>query len=501
MTGASPSTSTSDGPGPYPESGRTAEPEPIVEAIERVEQVDEDTYGPDNPGSIASHYLPALDLPGFDGLQYDDCGDERAHICEDCGNVVGIGRTCKEWDCERCWKAAVLRAADGRQRDNAGIVARLEALRKEQYATTPENVNPKFHHFVISVPDLWAPAADDPVERSIEVIKDWLDELGVQGFLFAHPWRGEEEVNPHAEEPEPEPVPSYQGAIFDDEPAFKPGVATDQSADDRDQWKQRLSADREWQGDVRDELRLSWHFHVIGVGDFVKGDGLTDVVEDQTGWVMHRITREDSSVSIYDLDAAARAVMYCLSHTAIYDTPAGTRRALYRHHGRDLDGIDVYDKTDRAAMIACRKAAPKVLGMQARDLLCDVAYPSVEDVDGQAPDGVSATDAASATAQAAASSDGPPVDALPETHAGELPTSADVGVGELPDDGNDGGSGRSTLYVDGKRIEYEPCNGALLDVALAGDLVDDADWLAAAMYADDAVEAFEAFVEDADWYG
>lgn len=398
-------------------SGKTARPEAVIDAIQSARQSD-----------VKKHYLPATGLPGF-GSERPDCGDKLEHACRDCGHVVEFGSTCYKSRCPRCGSSWVLRTASNvSDPEKSGIVARLEATRRIRNAdpSVPESVNMKFHHLVFSPPEYWNVAAGDALKRTRKVIEDIMDEMGIQGFIFYHPYRGAgEEEN------------------------------------DLDDWKEWLFSGNDW-GDVRPELELSPHFHVIGVADYVKGDGLVGDVNEETGWVIKRIADPDTGVSMFDLEAAAAGTTYCLSHTGV-DTDGEQNMARFWGHGEAIPNAgDVHDDVERQADHAVREAAPRTLGIRPPKLQCGATVEHVPDDDGPA--------------------------------AADLLSSVDGGDG----DGEHGaGDGDDEVGASNSSTEVETCNGALLsmhdihDLVKAGRLFADENWRNTADNADTLRERYE----------
>ena len=78
--------------------------------------------------------LSELPLLGFDGVKYDDCGEDiTAFACSDSGHPVYIGRTCGSPTCERCWASAVKRKTV-RVSGKAGTTTKLLANNLSQSA-------------------------------------------------------------------------------------------------------------------------------------------------------------------------------------------------------------------------------------------------------------------------------------------------------------------------------------------------------------------------------
>lgn len=270
--------------------------------------------------------LPALVLPGH-GEEYDDCGNMEPYICTGCGEWVGVGRTCYRPRCPRCAPAWAARAAT-----RAG--AKIEATRAYFYAARGQS--PKFHHLVLSPPEEFAVARDDPLGAGFEIVKELTDDLAVDGGLIAyHPYRGRGE-------------------------------------DDRGFWKDVLFSGSEWR-ETWQEVEYSPHFHLIVVGDFVPGGQLTSKLHDRTGWTFKRITKggdeSESNVSLYDEFDLARALTYTLSHTGLYETDTGQNKAAFRYFGKthNLAAEDHHtDKIDAAV----RSVAPNTLGLSLSSTTC-----------------------------------------------------------------------------------------------------------------------------------
>jgi hypothetical protein len=181
--------------------------------------------------------------------------------------------------------------------------------------------------------DDWFLEAADPLERTKEVLKECMDAMNLEGVIFYHPWSGDNE---------------------------------DLEGDDRGEWKHRIGQGREWGDDVRRELKPRGHFHVVGCSPFVPGEGVTERVHEETGWVIKRVTdRGGEGRSLADLDAVARAVTYCFSHTGI-DTSGKVNRASYWKHGSTYHSGSVPEDVAAAADAAVRRASPATLGVSGR---------------------------------------------------------------------------------------------------------------------------------------
>lgn len=268
--------------------------------------------------------LPGLDLPGF-GERRDDCGVEIPHFCTDCGHRIDVGRTCSQNRCPRCAPAWVTKRAPN-------MVARIHEAAKMKSAALPENTPVFKHHVVVSPPDDLFIDADNPLEEAFSTIRSLMHTFDMEGAVFYHGYRGSDDLE-----------------------------------DDRGEWKKRLFNDREW-GEVRQELEVRPHFHLVGCTPWVPGGDVVDKFHQETGWVLHRVTeRNGSPVSLGDMSAVARAVTYCLSHTSI-DTTGEANRAMYRKYGSAYHNADCRSIDD--AKEAVNHVAPDTLGVPSMEVEC-----------------------------------------------------------------------------------------------------------------------------------
>lgn len=338
-----------------PHDKTTAMPSPIVDKIRKYGDPATDAEGVPESGAWADHTLPEMDLPGFGGERYDDCGDDLPHACASCGSTVGVGRTCATSTCSRC-------AATWCRERATDWAARLMQLKGLRYAVTGDDQF--YHHLTLSPPDMWAVGDDEDARQGgREIARRVMSELGLEGVCLYHPYRGDDEDAPDEQR---HPDELYNRDRDEDD-------ARDQD-DDRGAWKQRLFEGRDWEGDVRDELKFDPHYHIVGVGGFVRGGQLTRAVEDATGWVIHRITPPDPSAtySIRDDDALARVLAYCYSHAGLRETDAGNHRVESLHTGDFLTSasFEVSDETRADAEARVRSEAWRVLGIPSASMSC-----------------------------------------------------------------------------------------------------------------------------------
>ena len=374
--------------------------------------------------------LPMMEIPGF-GDEYDDCGKPMPMACSGCGHTATVGRTCRRSTCPRCGAAWV--------RDRAvNIAARLGATRAVRDSNRDDHQ--RYHHLAWMAPEDWRLESDDVLERTLHTIRDMMDALDIEGYVFYHPW---------------------SGSGYDDE-----------QGDDRGKWKDRLFNDREWRGDVRDELKFRPHFHLIAVGHKVPGQDFTKLIYEKTGWILTRITKgEDNAVSIYDDEDLAKTVTYCLSHSAIDRISAtdGSAQKTYRRYGRIVNSSDI--EIDDAARDhhdqLVRRAATTTLGIPLQDQFC-----FAETVGNTGQERYDA------------------MRSIMATHAADAAAPAPSGSGsgdDLPDDPAPVATGPDQEASD----EPTECEGRMLHLCDARRLLDDDDWLEQADHSDELIETLD----------
>lgn len=337
------------------EPGATDEDRAMADAV--IDRIQRPRQSPLEDRGDPGGWLPKLDLPGF-GDRGDDCGEEIPHFCDHCGHTFTVGRTCARSVCPRCAPEWVMKRAGSSKENSGGTkddvetteqpghVALLDAAaRMKSSASGGESI--KWHHVVFSPPmNDWFLEAQDPLQRTFEVIREVLDLWGAEGYVYYHPWAGDNE--------------NHDG-------------------DDRDRWKNRLfNEQREWEGDVRDELIPRGHFHVVAAADWIPGGDVTRLVNEATGWVIKRITKRDGSgYSIDGLDDLAATVTYCLSHTGI-DTSGESNRAAYRRYGSTFRAVQHCPKLEEADDWV-RTVAPRTLGVAPKSVKCQEEVPEGEE--------------------------------------------------------------------------------------------------------------------------
>ena len=259
-------------------------------------------------------------LPSM-GDEYDSCGDDRPHFCSECGEIHTAGQSCGRALCPRDYaKWAVQRSKK--------VCAKMEETREQVAMRRGES--PKFHHVVLSMKGIQF-ARDDPTDAIFELAKMILtDGLKVDGgYLIYHPYRGSD-------------------------------------GGDEGEWKRRIGRDTEW-NDVQDELDHEEHIHALVVADTV--DYYTcEAIYEQTGVSVHRITKEDSNVSLYNLSDLARATTYSLSHANLEVSEDGSRVSS-RYFG-DVAQTSAGFQTEARADARVREIAGTTLGVSFSDLSC-----------------------------------------------------------------------------------------------------------------------------------
>jgi len=335
-----------------PAMGTTLSPETnpcdadaVIEAINRPQQYQPDVRkvvetpsGDFEEKLVPDHEwrrLPKMDLPGFGELG-ETCGEEVTQFCECCADHWSVGETCRRSTCPRCAQTWVRESA-------TQIAAKLKATWAKMYRQ--ESEHPYFQHLVIDIPDDWELGGDPETVywRTLDTVKEIMDGFGIAGIPIYHPFRGDDETH-----------------------------------DDRGEWANRLFSERDWK-DVSDELDFDPHFHVIGIAPYVD-IGASERIHEATGWLIHRITQEDSHISIgsdYDM---AGVVAYCLSHAGIYTDSNGDKSAAAHtriaerpwRKGGWLDGQipTIQERTREQMDRVVRSVAPRVLGIEFSSVAC-----------------------------------------------------------------------------------------------------------------------------------
>lgn len=411
----------------------------VLEAIRSPEKVPQPEDGVAVRADGSTGELPMMEIPGF-GEAYDEdaeggaCGDQLPVSCSGCGATTTIGRTCRRSTCPRCGAAWV--------RDRAtDLCAELGAVR----AVRDHNreAHQRYHHWVAVAPEDWRLEDDDVLDRTRKVVRDIVYAFDHDAIVLYHPW---------------------SGSGYDEE-----------EGDDRGAWGDRLFNERDWAGDVREELEFRPHFHVISVGNTVPGGDLTRELYNETGWIFSRITKsEDSKVSLYDDEDLAAAVTYCLSHAAIDVNGGddGSAQRTYRRFGTVINDPDVSPDEDAKLLHDenVREAATRTLGISMREQFC---YADVLEGGGD-----------------------PAQSIRDQIRARAAP---DPVPGASADDDLDHGT-NDVLEVEAAESagELQECEGRLIHLADAQDLLEDDEWVEQAEHVDQLREAVDEWSDRMD---
>jgi len=396
-----------------------ADPSAVIDTFRQLDAGKSDRYDDE---------LPELPLPGT-GPRRDTCGDEMPRFCGDCGKVSFVGQTCNRSRCPRCWKAWDRRRA-------TTVTSKLEALRRYRERSGEGWQGWKFHHLVLSPPPGYAMDRDDPLQSTFDVLKEVLDEIGVDtGYLFYHPYRGPEDddrgfwknVLPSGEEIVAD-NPLQEAAVED--PAE---LGTAELVDAYD-------------------LQASPHFHAVVLSKYVDTEHVVGAVEEATGWTIHRITKgEDSDVSLYNDYDLARSVSYCLSHTGL-----GEDRVAYRPFG-EVANFAAKDRIQREMDACVRSVAVNTLGLPYDSQACVVEREKVQMKEIERP-------------------------------AEKVNLGAAHGSGGEPE----------TVVEEVEETVEEKCDGRLLEIKAAPSRLDDREWMETAAYAHQLQETWREWREKVD---
>jgi hypothetical protein len=414
--------------------------EEIVTEIKRPRQGDFRERGPDG-------WMDPHALPGF-GDPYDDCTEPIPHFCVSCGDTFSKGRRCKRSVCPEC---APLWVVDRAESD----LAHLRAVAKVMGAKMGKSV--KMHHVIFSPPQAndetdhgWYLAADDPLQRTREVVSNILSVMNAEGIVYYHGWSGEQ-------------------------------------GDDIGEWKQRLFSGRDWE-DVRGELKPRPHFHAVVASPFIAGGEITKRVTEETGWVIERIADEDGK-SLETLTDAARAITYCLSHSSIRleYCANGDNKVAKQAYGRiwHSDRLTVYDNIKRQAEREVRSVAPRTLGISPSRMRCETDVPvnawrdDTVEVGDAYNDDVSDSDSDHAEDDSCESEDTESEDSEPD----------DCESDECESEDRDDGSPTEVQTV--------TCKGVIRPLADAGHYLDDEDWVQTTLHSDELRREYEDFQAEA----
>lgn len=292
----------------------------------------------DSTKSTLDTRLPRLNLPGQDGLNRDDCGENKpAFACldaaddgdEGCGKPVYVGRTCANPTCSRCWAAAV--------KDKVlRLAGNLDAYARILHKRTGEAIHQ--NHVVASLPGILVDS-EMPLDRIYEILKTILKhKWGIKGFAaIYHPYRIKKEYR--------EDQYSHGGADGE-------GDMT---------WKDVLNSDNPMQ-----YLKFEPHFHLFFPGTEAQFKySVVPGVFEESGWVFHRIEKSDTekAKSVEDLNDLVLQITYCLSHAGVNDWHADRDEFTTRMKGELATDVEYVPQQikDQALAAFCDDDCAKLL--------------------------------------------------------------------------------------------------------------------------------------------
>jgi len=251
-------------------------------------------------------------------------------------------------------------------------------------------------------------------------------------------------------------------------------------------WKQRVFSGRTFD-DVRGELELSPHFHCPVISPHVPGGQITARINDETGWIVKRITQQSGNKSLDSMRSVARAISYNLSHVPI-DTSGRHDQAQFWSYGslyRDVVTEDsIYDwKLDEAER-AVRSVAPTTLGIPAREIRCETR------VD------VASTDSISLLKETPVSPDDLDAGTDDLLESGDGTSGTDDNT-ESPTDDDDADDADDTDTGGVK----EKCKGSIIPIAEADQLLNDDEWVERCPRSDKVERAYRKWIESGEWTG
>jgi len=251
-------------------------------------------------------------------------------------------------------------------------------------------------------------------------------------------------------------------------------------------WKDILNSENPYQ-----YFKFQPHFRLFFAARRYAFDySVINGVERETGWVFHRIEKDDSSVSVYDLEDLTHQLCYCYFHAGVHERDA--RDELTSRMKGDLHNIDVPDGVEEQATAAFCDAAPKLLGVRFNNMQessceakqcdcegechCEDDHPLHELYD-QWDDDTNRLDGSAGSSSAAPSFDDP----NPPSQSADQDSSNDSSTSSSPR------SIPTPVATDGG----EACGGDIIPVREAISLLDDEEWCRQARYSEALELAFE----------
>jgi hypothetical protein len=203
---------------------------------------------------------------------------------------------------------------------------------------------------------------------------------------------------------------------------------------------------------------------------------VSESVEEQTGWVFHRITKgDDSNVSVKNYEDLIHQMTYCYSHAGVDDGFVSRMKGkLYNTYAPD--------GAENEALAAFCDAAPKLLGVTFRNVKSESCS---EEVEVEVEEETVTVNATKAT-EARPSSD---------SNTGQLrenswDVSSDNGFRDKTEsEWSDSDSVSITTTT--TTTTSEGCGGTLVSIHRASELLEDDEWVEQAEYSEELRKAVE----------
>jgi hypothetical protein len=335
--------------------------------------------------------------------------------------------------------------------------SKIFGFRKKLRADSRYNTDFDFNHIIASAPEGFAVDSEEPIERAYLFLKTVLEqEWDVKGFeAIYHPYRIREE---HRKD------------------QYEHGGAEGQG---NKTWKDiiQISRSRSWDYVIDEYLYYSPHFHLFFPMRRKGFDYMvSESVEEQTGWVFHRITKgDDSNVSVKNYEDLIHQMTYCYSHAGVDDGFVSRMKGkLYNTYAPD--------GAENEALAAFCDAAPKLLGVTFRNVKSESCS---EEVEVEVEEETVTVNATKAT-EARPSSD---------SNTGQLrenswDVSSDNGFRDKTEsEWSDSDSVSITTTT--TTTTSEGCGGTLVSIHRASELLEDDEWVEQAEYSEELRKAVE----------
>lgn len=284
--------------------------------------------------------LPKTSLNG-NGQKYDDCGEVELPVqhCTDCLERKWADRTCRRAACPRCHESHEFY-------NSVTDAAKAEALRRKRNAKNgvTGTAGDLIHHGVASLPLSFAIDSSKPLKRGKEILAELLLACNIDtSQIYYHPYRIKK--------------------------AYRGDVNGHASGDGDMTWSDifgKLDTDKWTEEAVIDEfLVFAPHFHFIAVTPNFEGGVVTEQIQNQTGIVIHRITKsgKNDNVSIYGIEDLCRAIAYCRTHTGLRWNEENEEFQTAMWRTGEVANLDASDGVTAEIDAAMRSVSADVLGV------------------------------------------------------------------------------------------------------------------------------------------